>query len=55
MKKGGRIDGTINTDDLAVESGSVLNGEVNPQQKELRLVQGVDAGEKTKEAVASTG
>lgn len=38
VKQTGRIDGTVSTDDLEVESGSVLSGEIAPKKKELRLV-----------------
>ncbi len=38
VKKGGRIDGTISADDLEVESGAVLIGEIGVKKKELRLV-----------------
>ncbi|OQY21678.1 MAG: hypothetical protein B6I37_08295 [Desulfobacteraceae bacterium 4572_35.2] len=38
VKATGRIDGTVGTDDLEVESGSILSGEIGPKKKELRLV-----------------
>lgn len=38
VKATGRIDGTVSTDDLEVESGSILSGEIRPKKKELRLV-----------------
>jgi len=38
VKQGGKIDGTVTTVDLEVESGAVLIGEIRQPKKELRLV-----------------
>lgn len=38
VKATGRIDGTVSTNDLEVESGSILSGEISQKKKELRLV-----------------
>jgi len=47
VKATGRIDGTVSTNDLEVESGSVLSGEISQKKKELRLVH-EDAEDKDK-------
>lgn len=39
VKATGRIDGTVSTNDLEVESGSILSGEISQKKQELRLVQ----------------
>lgn len=40
VKHGGRIDGTVSTTDLEVESGALLTGEIKQPKKELRLISG---------------
>lgn len=57
--KTGFIEGKVETTDLAVESGAVLNGEIKSRSQELRLVPGSAAPESTdwesmKEAAAQT-
>ncbi|MBN2644450.1 MAG: polymer-forming cytoskeletal protein [Desulfuromonadaceae bacterium] len=49
LKQGGRIDGTISADDLVVESGALMMGEVRPKKKELRLLkEDADPSEQSK-------
>lgn len=57
--KSGFIEGKVETMDLAVESGAVLNGEVKSRSQELRLLPGSAAPEATdwesmKEAASQT-
>ncbi len=40
VKQGGKIDGTVSTAILEVESGALLSGEITQPKKELRLVTG---------------
>ncbi|MDY0190967.1 MAG: polymer-forming cytoskeletal protein [Desulfuromonas sp.] len=40
VKQGGKIDGTVSTAILEVESGALLSGEIRQPEKELRLVAG---------------
>lgn len=40
VKQGGKIDGTVSTTILEVESGALLSGEIRQPKKELRLVAG---------------
>jgi len=57
--KSGFIEGKVETMDLAVESGAVLNGEIKSRSQELRLVPGSSAPEaadweQMKEAASKT-